>query len=111
LLAAGLSLAGLIRWQALFLGMVPGAVLLAAAFATRGGIGGGDALMVLVIGMYLGPWDSFFILMVGLVLVAVYGIFWKICRHISLKRAVCFTPFLGIGFGVWWMLEWIGGGV
>jgi leader peptidase (prepilin peptidase)/N-methyltransferase len=84
-------------------GLLPGTILLLLALVTEGRIGKGDAFLVLVMGMYLGLWACFSVLLLSLSLAAVFGVFRKAVRHVSMKRSVIFTPFLCMGFGIWWV--------
>jgi leader peptidase (prepilin peptidase)/N-methyltransferase len=83
-------------------GILPGIVLLIIAVVTRGRIGKGDALLIVVLGLYSGLWACFSVLLLSLALTAVYGMCRGAIRHTSLKKAVIFTPFLWAGYGIWW---------
>jgi leader peptidase (prepilin peptidase)/N-methyltransferase len=85
------------------LGLLPGTILLILALVTGERIGKGDAFLVMVLGLYLGLWVCFSVLLLSLFLAAAFGVFRKAVRHVSMKRSVIFTPFLCMGFGIWWV--------
>lgn len=74
-----------------------GGILLGAAMATGGGIGGGDIKLMAVIGIAAGLSDTLLILLLACVLALIYG---------AIKRAVtgdknlrlAFVPFLTVGY-------------
>ena len=82
------------------LAFLPGLLLLALSFATRGGIGTGDAVALLVLGLYDTPLAVTAALIAGLAFSACYaGIRYFVMRS-SLHRAFAFLPFLFLGYVV-----------
>lgn len=92
------------RLLSLVLGLVPGAVLAAAAVVTQGRIGRGDAGVVLVLGMYLGLWGCMGALLLGCALSALCGAGLILFKRISPAKPLIFTPFLCTGYAVWQVL-------
>lgn len=84
---------GLNGWE-IFYALLPGVLLVAAAFATREKIGYGDGLFVLALGLLEGGNSCFADLLTGLILVAFAGIFLLILRKGGKNKAVPFIPFL-----------------
>lgn len=78
-------------------GLLSGGMLLLLAFFSREAIGLGDAVLFLVLGIWLGLWESLLLLTVSLVLAALAGIFLWI-RKKSMKQAFPFIPFVLIAY-------------
>lgn len=102
LLAMGILYVGGTAFSGAAWGLLPGTLLLVIAVVSGGHIGKGDAFLTLVLGLYLGVWACFSVLMISLLISVMFGVGRKVIRHISLKKSVIFTPFLCIGFGIWW---------
>ncbi len=78
-------------------GMLPGAILLLLAFFSKEAIGFGDALLFLVLGLWMGLWEGMLLLMGSLVLAALAGI--CLCfRRKSGKLAFPFVPFVLLAY-------------
>ncbi len=78
-------------------GLLSGGLLLLLAFLSREAIGLGDAALFLVLGIWLGLWESLLLLTASLVLAALAGIFLWI-RKKSMKQAFPFVPFVLIAY-------------
>jgi prepilin signal peptidase PulO-like enzyme (type II secretory pathway) len=78
-------------------GVLSGAMLLLLAFFSREAIGLGDAALFLVLGIWLGLWESLLLLTGSLVLAALAGIFLWI-RKKSMKQTFPFVPFVLIAY-------------
>jgi len=85
-----------IEW-ADFLGLIPGGFIIAASLVSRGAVGFGDGLCVLVIGPVLGVWETVAAVFYGLVLTVIVGGIWAIARKKGRKAKIAFTPFLTAG--------------
>ena len=84
---AGLCLAG---------GLLGGGILLAAALASRGGIGGGDIKLATVLGVFYGPYEITAVLLVGTLAAFLYGLARR--RKASSKELhIAYAPFLAAG--------------
>ena len=80
------------------LGLVPGILLLAVSRVTREALGMGDALLMLVLGIYLGLQNSVEVLLLALFLAAFWaGILMLIC-HKKRDYEFPFVPFLLLGY-------------
>ena len=76
------------------MGFVPGAFFLGMAFLTRGGIGTGDALILLGLGAWL-PWDLLLCaLLCALLASAVCSVIFMTVLHRSWSHSFPFVPFL-----------------
>ena len=78
-------------------GLSGGGILLAAAMATGGGIGGGDIKLMAILGLMVGLIDTLFILMTASVLALLYGTAKRIVTHDKNLR-LAFVPFLTLGY-------------
>ena len=79
------------------MGLLPGCVLFAVSFATRGGIGKGDAYLYLAVGSLLGLWNCLTVLFAALLLASCYGIFLMKVRKKGRKYKIPFAPFTAGG--------------
>lgn len=73
-----------------------GGVLLAAALATKGGIGGGDIKLAALIGLFYGPHGMLLALLTGTPITIFYGLI-KRRRCKDKKLHIAFVPFITIG--------------
>ena len=78
-------------------GLSGGGILLAAAMATKGGIGGGDIKLMTLLGLMAGLYDTLLILMTASVLALLYGTVKRIVTHDKNLR-LAFVPFLTLGY-------------
>lgn len=78
-------------------GLLGGGIFLAAHLLYRAGIGAGDVKLFAVMGLYVGNYTIFGIMMISLLLVAVTGVIQIIRKQGGLKQAVPFGPFIAIG--------------
>lgn len=76
------------------LGMLPGALLLLIGKLGKEAVGYGDGLIVAVIGIYAGLWDTFGLLLGALTAAAVTGSLLLICGRGTVKTELPFVPFL-----------------
>lgn len=96
----GLTYQGLYKKQMspILLGLIPGILLLTISRVTREALGMGDALLMLVLGIFLGLQSSVEVLLLALFLAAFWaGILMLLCRK---KRdyEFPFVPFLLLGY-------------
>ena len=76
----------------LFTAMLPGAMLLLVSLISDGQVGRGDALSVFCIGTWVGMWETWAILMIGIFAAAVFSVFlWAVRQKNS---EIPFVPFL-----------------
>ena len=73
-----------------------GGILLAAALASHGGIGGGDIKLCALIGLFYGPYEMLFILLLGTPAAFIYGL---LVRRKTGNKAlhIAFVPFIAMG--------------
>lgn len=77
--------------------LIPGLLLLAAAIVSRENIGMGDGMAVMALGLWLGGWQTFFVLCIALMLA---GLFAAVCLVKKKKEPIPFIPFLLLGMEV-----------
>lgn len=74
---------------------VGGGILLAAAMASNGGIGGGDIKLAAVIGLFYGPYEMLMILLAGTLPAFLYSLIKR--RTGSKNLHIAYVPFLAFG--------------
>lgn len=79
-------------------GAIPGLFLLALNPITRGQIGIGDGLIVVIMGICLGFTLTASILLLGLFVAAFYSAILLIFKKAGRKKTIPFVPFLFLGF-------------
>ncbi len=80
------------------LGMLIGILILGIGKFTRGQIGSGDGLVLIVTGIALGGYNNLRMLMYGLFLVSMVSILLLITKKIKFKSTLPFLPFLCMGY-------------
>lgn len=84
------------------LGALLGIGLLGISKITKGGMGIGDAILFVVIGISVGFFPAINILFYSLLLAAVVSIILLVCRKVTRKQTIPFIPFILAGYmGVW----------
>ena len=82
----------------ILLGMGIGGGLLIMSLLSKGGIGVGDGIVVLISGIYLGVQENCFLLLLALLVSSLYsGILW-IVKKGDRKQKIPFIPFLLVGY-------------
>ena len=89
---------------AVFWGLLPGAVLLGVSRLSREALGMGEALLRLVLGIYLGLEAALDVLLLALFLAAVWAGILIFAKKKSRNYAFPFVPFLLIGYVGRWIL-------
>ena len=89
---------------AVFWGLLPGAVLLGVSKLSREALGMGDALLMLVLGIYLGLEAALDVLLLALFLAAVWAGILIVVGKKGRNYAFPFVPFLLIGYVGRWLL-------
>lgn len=77
-------------------GLSVGGVLFLLSLATREKIGKGDALLLMVTGIYLGFWDNLFLLWLATVLASVVGVACVLVQKKGRSYELPFVPFVFI---------------
>lgn len=82
-----------------FLGsVIPSIIIAVVSIITRNGIGMGDAIIIGVLGLYLGVSDIILILMMALLISGVYGCYLLIIKKKNGKDTLAFVPFILCSF-------------
>ena len=87
-----------------FWGLLPGAVLLGVSKLSREALGMGDALLMLVLGIYLGLEAALDVLLLALFLAAVWAGILIVVGKKGRNYAFPFVPFWLIGYVGRWLL-------
>lgn len=85
-------------WMRGFFGLLPGIFLVGISLISRGSVGFGDGLILMVMGLYLGFSPTMTVLFWGILLGAVFGMGLLVFRRADKKTAFPFVPFLLGGF-------------
>ena len=87
-------------WEAFLFSLIPGSCLLLLGLCTRESIGYGDGLLVLVLGIILGPEKCLMTVGTGLAASSIYALALLVCRKADGRSRLPFVPFLTLGLGV-----------
>lgn len=82
------------------LSLIPGMVFFLLSFCSREKVGYGDGWAILMIGLFLGVYRCFLVLLVGLLAESVAAIVLLLFRKIKRDWEIPFVPFLLLGMGV-----------
>ena len=82
----------------ILLGMGIGGGLLIMSLLSKGGIGVGDGIVVLISGIYLGVQENCFLLLLALLVSSLYSGFLWIGKKVDRKKKIPFIPFLLVGY-------------
>lgn len=80
--------------------VVPGIVLLAAAFVTKQQIGYGDAVVIMLMGLFVTADIICSALVMGLSIAGILSVIMIAFKRSNLKKQIAFTPFLLLGYGL-----------
>lgn len=80
--------------------LLPGVGFFLLSFFSREKVGYGDGWVLLMIGLFLGVYRCFLILLVGLLAESAVAIVLLAFRKIQRDREIPFSPFLLLGLGV-----------
>ena len=78
--------------------ILPGLLVLFLSFITRGGIGEGDGMLLMTIGIYLGGAGVLQIFVYALFLAGGYALFLFLIKKKGRKYEIAFIPFLLLAF-------------
>ena len=87
-------------WQAAALSVMPGVMFWMLSFITGERVGYGDGWMLVMIGLFMGLWKCFLLLMVGLILSSLVALILLAPGKVSGNDQLPFAPFLLLGMGV-----------
>ena len=79
-------------WEELLLGMLPGGILWIVAWATKEGIGFGDALVFILSGIYLGFWENLNLMFWSFILTGIMAAFFIIIKKKGRKERMPMLP-------------------
>lgn len=75
-------------------GMGIGILIIGISHLTKGGIGMGDGILIVVTGIYLGLRDNFILLLAALTGVLIWAGFLAVTKGISRNKEIPFIPFM-----------------
>lgn len=79
-------------------GMAVGGALLLISLLTKGALGLGDGLFLVVVGIHLGVGAVITVLAFGLLISAIFSLVLLVFRKVSRKSSVPFVPFLTVAY-------------
>ena len=94
------GLAGNVTWQSAALSIIPGVMFWILGFVSGEKVGYGDGWMLIMIGLFVGLWECFLILMIALVSGSVVVLILLAAGRVSKDFQLPFAPFLLFGMGV-----------
>lgn len=80
--------------------LMPGAVFFLLSFLTKEKVGYGDGWALLMIGLFLGLYQCFLILLAGLMAQSAAAVVLLVLGKANRNREIPFVPFLLLGMGV-----------
>lgn len=94
-----LSVLGNVLWryqkpEEMCIGILPGILVLLAAFFTKEKIGYGDGWMILILGLFGGIAHTFFLVLLASFFGGLYGLWCFLGQRKSLDHRIAFCPFL-----------------
>ena len=87
-------------WQAAALSVIPGVTFWILSVITGEKVGYGDGWILIMIGLFMGLWKCFLILMIGLISSSLVVLILLAVRKVSKNYQLPFAPFLLLGMGV-----------
>jgi leader peptidase (prepilin peptidase)/N-methyltransferase len=75
-----------------------GVSVLIISLVTKGKIGSGDGVVLMITGMCLGFFDNLFLLLTAAFLSAIVGIFLLLIKKVNRNYEIPFIPFLFVSF-------------
>ena len=84
--------------ESILAGMGIGGALLLLSILTRGKIGIGDGILLVVTGIYLGLEQNLILLLSSLFICALYALFLLILRKKGRKDTIAFVPFVFVSY-------------
>ena len=94
------GLGGNETWRSAVLSVIPGVMFWVLSFVTGEKVGYGDGWMLIMIGLYMGLWKCFLILMAGLISSSLVVLILLMFRKVARDHQLPFAPFLLLGMGV-----------
>lgn len=81
----------------LFMGVIPGLLLIFMGFLTKDKVGYGDGIMVIILGLVLGWPDSFVVYMLAQFGILLFAIGLMVVKKVPRDAQIPFAPFLAVG--------------
>lgn len=79
-------------------GMVLGGILILISIITRGSVGMGDGILLVVTGVYLGGYGNLELFMTGLLFAALWSLGLIVLKKKKGKEEIAFVPFLLVSY-------------
>lgn len=92
--------AGEWSWLSVSMSILPGVIFWMLSLITGEKVGYGDGWILVMIGLFLGLWRCFLVLLIGLVSESLVVLTLLAVKRITRDRQIPFAPFLLLGMGV-----------
>ena len=96
-------------WVSIAGGVAVGAVLYIISILTKEKIGKGDAMIVMVSGLYLGFMNTMIVLWLASLLAAIFGVIMVRCQRHQIDVEIPFVPFLLVAYATVFLVGQLGG--
>lgn len=81
-------------------GMLLGIGMMIISFVTRGSVGMGDGILLVVTGVYLGGSENLELFLMGLLLSALWSLGLLVLKRKNRKEEIAFVPFLLLSYAI-----------
>lgn len=79
-------------------GLLIGFAFVGISKLTREGVGYGDSILIMILGIYIGVWNLMYVLVIAFFLSAICSVFILIKFRFHRKQGIPFIPFLTVGY-------------
>ncbi len=87
-------------WRSAVISLMPGMLFWLLSYISGEKVGYGDGWLLAMIGLFMGLWNCFLILITGLLFASFTALALLAVRRITRKDSLPFAPFLLLGLGV-----------
>ena len=91
--------------QLLLFAIIPGIVLLLIAFLTKQQIGYGDAVVIMLMGLFVNVDVICSALIMALMIAGIFAVIMVAMKKADRKKQIAFTPFLLLGYGLMGVMQ------
>ena len=95
-----MGLAGNGTWQSAVISLMPGMLFWLLSYISGEKVGYGDGWLLVMIGLFMGLWKCFLILIAGLLFASLTALVLLAVKRIVREDSLPFAPFLLLGLGV-----------
>lgn len=85
-------------------GVFSGSLILLFSYLSKGKIGMGDGIVLMLTGLYLGLKENILLMLISFLAAGAWGLFLVTVRHTKKSERIPFVPFLFLGYGLMMIL-------